>query len=74
VQIQQSSRSLVIAAGFLQRVANERFLDSFATSLPVRLNVSSLLYGGSQRLRFGSIDVLPLGETLKDCLALISPS
>ena len=32
-----------------------------------------LLYGGSQRLRFGSIDVLPLEEALKDWLALIKP-
>jgi hypothetical protein len=47
-------------------------LREFLADYPVAK--TCLLYGGSQRLRFGSIDVLPLGEALKDCLALISPS
>jgi uncharacterized protein len=47
-------------------------LREFLADYPVAKTY--LLYGGSQRLRFGSIDVLPLGEALKDCLALISPS
>jgi predicted AAA+ superfamily ATPase len=32
-----------------------------------------LLYGGSQRLKFGAIEVLPLGEALKRCLAMLTP-
>jgi predicted AAA+ superfamily ATPase len=33
-----------------------------------------LLYGGSQRLKFGPIEVLPLEEAMKEGLALLHPS
>ena len=46
-------------------------LREFVTDYPAAK--AYLLYGGSQRLKFGTIEVLPLEDALKDWLALIGP-
>jgi hypothetical protein len=46
-------------------------LREFVADYPVAR--AYLVYGGSQRLRFGSIEVIPLEESMKNWLALIAP-
>ncbi|PYS47773.1 MAG: hypothetical protein DMG13_27070 [Acidobacteria bacterium] len=45
-------------------------LQEFVTDYPVAK--AYLLYGGSHRLKFGSIEVVPLQEAIKYWLPLIS--